>query len=107
MEFLTHLIKGKCVEGNWIPLKASLGNTGISHLIFADDLILFAKVTEEVCEAISQVLQVFCPELGQKMSVDKSRIYFSPNVDQVKREEVCEKLGIQSTSNFWKISRLS
>ena len=34
--------------------------------------------------------------------MDKSRIYFFPNVAQVKREEVCAKLGIQSTSNFGK-----
>lgn len=81
MKFLTHLIEGKCVEDSWIPLKASLGNTGISHLIFADDLILFAKVTEEACEAISEVLQVFCFKSGQKVNVDKSRIYFSPNMD--------------------------
>ena len=107
MKFLTHLIEGKCVEGSWIPLKASLGNTGISHLIFADALILFAKFIKEAFEAISEVLQVFCFKLGQKVSVDKSRICFSPNVDQVKKEEVCEKLGIQSTSKFWKISRLS
>lgn len=102
MEFLTPLIEGKCVQGSWIPLKASRGNIGISHLIFADDLILFANVTEEACEAMLEVLQVFCSESSQKLSVDKSRMYFSPNVDQVKREEVCDKLGIQSTSNFGK-----
>ena len=53
---------------------------GISHLFFADDLILFAKVDEDSCEAISEVLDEFCEESGQKVSVEKSRIYFSPNV---------------------------
>ena len=64
MEFLTHLIEGKCVDGSWIPLKASRGNIQISHLIFADDLILYAKVMEKACEAISEVMQVFCSKSG-------------------------------------------
>lgn len=44
MEFLRQLIERKCLEGAWIPMKASSGNMGISHLFFAVDLILFAKV---------------------------------------------------------------
>ena len=31
----------------------------ISHLFFSDDLIMFAKVDEETCEAISEVLRIF------------------------------------------------
>ena len=80
MEYLGHLIEKKCMEGVWKPLKASRDNIGISHLFFADDLILFAKVDEDSCEAILEVLDEFYEELGQKVSMEKSRIYFSPNV---------------------------
>ena len=44
MENLSHLIKQKCVEGAWVPLKASWDNLEFSHLLFADDIILFSKV---------------------------------------------------------------
>ena len=64
MEYLTHLIEGKCVDGSWFPLKASRENVGISHLIFADNLILFVKVNNKNCEAIAEVLQTFCSESG-------------------------------------------
>ena len=69
---------------------------------FADDLILFAKVNNEVCEAISDALLVLCTESRQKVSVEKSRIYFSLNVDLDMKEIVCDRLGMRATSNFGK-----
>ncbi|KAK9991108.1 hypothetical protein SO802_026093 [Lithocarpus litseifolius] len=102
MEYLGHLIEQKCVEGMWKPLKASRDNVGISHLFFADDLLLFAKVDSEACEAVPQVLCNFCNESGQKISLEKSRIYFSPNVDSEVKEEVCERLCIPATTNIGK-----
>ena len=100
MEYLGHLIDKKCMEEVCKPLKASRDNIGISHLFFADDLILFAKVDEDSCETISEVLDEFCEESGQKVSVDKSRIYFSPNVQAELRREICSRLGIQATANI-------
>ena len=102
MEFLEHLIEQKCVAGDWKLLKASRGNIDISHLFFADDLILFAKVEEHTCEVILEVLSKFCKESGQKVSLEKSRIYFSPDVQEGVKEEICTKLGIQATTNIGK-----
>ena len=68
----------------------------------ADDLILFAKVNKEICEAISDVLLTFCSESEHKVSSDKSRIYFSPNVALELKESVCENLGMLETKNFGK-----
>ena len=102
MEFLGHLIELKCVVGDWKPLKASHGNIGITHLFFADDLILFAKIEENTGEVISEVLNRFCKESDQKVSLEKSRIYFSPNVQEGVKEEICSNLGIQATTNISK-----
>ena len=102
MEYLGRLVEEKCSKGAWIPLKASRGNLKISHLFFADDLVLFAKVNKEICEAIPDVLRNFCLESGQKVSLDKSRIYFSPNVALELKERVCESFGMLETNNFGK-----
>ena len=102
MEYLSHLIEQKCVEGSWIPLKASRDNLGFSHLLFADDIILFCKVGHDACDAISDVLNKFFLESGQKISLEKSRIYFSPNVKKEERMEVCDLLGIQETRSIGK-----
>lgn len=69
-------------------MKASSGNMGISHLFFAVDLILFAKVNDKVCDAISDVFQIFCATSGLKISAEKSKIYFSTNVDPAQKERV-------------------
>ena len=100
--YLGNLIEEKCSKGSWCPLKASWGNLSISHLFFADDLILFAKVNNEICEVIPEVLRIFCMELGQKISNEKSRIYFSANVGEDLKERVCDKLGIFENKDFGK-----
>ena len=100
MEYLGALIEKECVAKRWIPIKASRENVAISHLFFADDLMLFAKVSKEGCEAIKDVLDVFCVESGQKISLEKSWIYFSPNVQSNIKDKACEYLGIHETTNI-------
>ena len=64
MEYLVSLIEKQCLEGDWIPVKASWNNIGISHLFFADDLVLFSKASEQGSEAIKEVLDCFYGESG-------------------------------------------
>ncbi|KAK4604705.1 hypothetical protein RGQ29_012964, partial [Quercus rubra] len=51
---------------------------------------------------VKEVLDKFCEELGQVISYEKSRIYFSPNISTNLKEKVCNNLGIQATSNLGK-----
>ena len=74
MEYLGFLIEEKCSNSSWCSLKASCGNIKISNIFFADDLILFAKATNEIGDVILEVLQDFYLESGQKISCAKSRI---------------------------------
>ena len=98
MEFLGYLIDKECMEKKWTPMKASRANLEISHLFFTDDLMFFAKVDKKGAASIKRVLELFCVESGQAISVDKSHIYFSPNTPSNLKDNVCEILGIQATS---------
>ena len=74
----------------------------ISHLFFADDLVLFARADFINCSAIKDVLDDFCSISGQTISEAKSRVFFSPNVDRDTQESLCDILGFASTPNLGK-----
>lgn len=46
MERLAYDIQKEVSGGAWKPIHISRGGTGISHLFFADDLMLFGEATE-------------------------------------------------------------
>ena len=98
MEYLGFLINKSCRRDEWTPLKASKHNLGISHLFFADDLMLFAKANKAGADSIQKVLSKFCKESGQLISAEKSCIYFSPNVPLNARDDIYGLLNIAETS---------
>ncbi|KAK7843608.1 hypothetical protein CFP56_012087 [Quercus suber] len=102
MDYLGQLIEEKCRGKLWQPVKASQSGPAFSHLFFANDLILFAKVDGVNCAAISDVLDTFCSIYGQTVSETKSRVYLSPNVDRDTRESLCDILGFASMTYLGK-----
>ena len=102
MEVLGALLEEKCKAKLWNSVKASQGGPKFSNVFFADDLMLFAKADRKNCTAIRDVLDSFCEMSGQKISTEKSQVYFSPNVDPEKRIELGEILGFRSTPTLGK-----
>lgn len=86
----------------WDPMKASRNDPSFSHLFFMDDLVLFAQADRKNCCNVRETLDSFCELSGQKASLHKSKVYFSPNIDPNLREEMCVILGINSTPNLGK-----
>ena len=102
MEYLSHLIKGKCNQKLWPSVRTSQGGLPISHLMFANDVMLFARADHVSCSTIRDVLNEFCSKSGQSISEAKSRDFFSPNVDRDQRESLYDILGFASTPNLGK-----
>ena len=59
VNFLGQLIEEKCSAKLWNPIKVSQRGPSVSHLMFADDLVLFAKANNANCCAIRDVLDEF------------------------------------------------
>ena len=87
------LIIEKCEAKFWDPVKATPGGIAFSHILFADDLVLFAKADRKNCIAIKDAIETFCVLSGQKVSDEKSCVFFSLNVSRDAREELCNTFG--------------
>lgn len=80
IEQLRHMILDSIHEGNWKPITICRGGPSLLHLMFTDNVVLFAEASLEQIKIIKHCLDSFCDWSGQKVSFDKSQIYFSANV---------------------------
>lgn len=55
-------------RGRWRPLKTSRGGPAVSHLFFADDILLFAEATEAQVECILDGINRFCKASRQRIN---------------------------------------
>lgn len=98
------------VETNkWHPIQLAHGGPRISHLafadnllLFADNLLLFAEVSEDQVLLVKKILDLFCRCSSQKVSEAKSRIFFSKNVNGVLRNHLSHMAGFQVTDDLGK-----
>lgn len=66
----------------------------ISHLLFADDNLLFGKATMEECMVIKSVLEDYEAALGQHVNFTKSNIVFSKVVLEALRQSIVDVLTV-------------
>ncbi|KAA3477021.1 reverse transcriptase [Gossypium australe] len=74
----------------------------VTHLFFANDSLIFGDAIVDVARVLKEKLEIYAQSSGQGMNFDKSRVFFSSNVNQNNREEVCRLLGVNSSINLEK-----
>lgn len=67
----------------------------ISHVLFADDIYLYCKADHEDASKVMELLAVYERELGQRVNKDKSTVFFSANVIEHNRVNLCQELQIR------------
>jgi hypothetical protein len=102
LERLGHRIQDLVNNGNWSPLKFGSGSAAvsISHMMFADDLIMIAEATVDQAHLIRNVLDDFCSKSGQKVNLHKSKVFFSNNMKESNAQVICDILGVEQTSDL-------
>ena len=65
----------------------------VTHLLFADDSIIYCKASEQESREVLSILQKYEEASGQKINTDKSSMFFSRNTKEEKREEMKDILG--------------
>ena len=67
--------------GNYIDrgIRVSFRTPWVSHLLFADDSLIFIKASTESASRLNEILGIYGEASGQCVNGAKSSIYFSPN----------------------------
>ena len=78
----------------WKGIKLCRSASAISHLLYADDSLLFTEASSVGFSVVSQVLQKYSDLSGQVINFQKSNIIFSPNVPHA------DKLHLSWTMNI-------
>lgn len=94
MERLCHLIDEAVEDKRWKPIRLSRGGPELSHICFADDLILFAEASVTQIRVIRKALEAFCKASGQKVSLPKYKNFFSNNVTRGRGGRISRECGI-------------
>nr|ABW81175.1 non-LTR retrotransposon transposase [Arabidopsis cebennensis] len=102
LERLCHQIDLAVGTKEWKPISMSRGGPLLSHICFADDLILFAEASVAQIRVVRKVLEKFCIASGQKVSLEKSKIFFSQNVHRDLEKFISDESGIKSTKELGK-----
>lgn len=93
-EGLSSLMRMTLSEEKIKGAKASKGEPQISHLLFADDSILFGDATIVGAKAFKIMLKEYEICFGQCINFSKSTIFFSTNTSNVDCQNVSGVLGI-------------
>lgn len=80
-------------------VKVSQRGPAITHLLFADDSLLFCKVTNREGSVLREVLRHYELLSGQCINLDKSGLFFSPNSLPADRSQFMTTFGVSECNN--------
>ncbi|PNX59423.1 ribonuclease H, partial [Trifolium pratense] len=100
MEKLSIAINDAVQHGAWTPINISDNGPRLSHLFFADDVLLFTKAKNSQLRFINDLFARFSQASGLKINLSKSRAFYSGGIPQAKINKLTSISGIRSTSSL-------
>ncbi|KAK5840243.1 hypothetical protein PVK06_009132 [Gossypium arboreum] len=98
-EGLSSLMRLAKNEGLWKGVKMSKRGLEITHLLFADDCMMFGEATERGAMVLKDILKEYESCSGQRVNFSKSTIFYSSNTTEDKKVEVSSLLGVRISKN--------
>ena len=100
VEGFTSLLQKAELEGRIHGVSICRRAPKISHLLFADDSLLFCQAIERETQETLDVLKLYVEASGQCLNMEKSSVYFSSNTSSQKRESIKAMLGVNEVDRF-------
>ncbi|KAA3457116.1 reverse transcriptase [Gossypium australe] len=79
--------------------KVSREAPSITHLMFADDCILFGDVSNRGINVLKEILREYEACSGQCVNFEKTTVFFSANVTDQERNVVCQTFNVQCSND--------
>jgi hypothetical protein len=95
-EGLSSLLQQKEGRGELYGIRNGRLGPPISHLLFADDSIFFARSDDRSVDALKNTLKVYCEGSGQKNNLEKSSVFFGDHCPDQVKQKVKTSLEVQS-----------
>ncbi|CAN1788506.1 LINE-1 retrotransposable element ORF2 protein, partial [Linum perenne] len=99
---LSFLIQQDLASKNLKGIKLNYRCPDLSHVLFADDTLIFGKATLSEASQIKLVLQRYCSLSGQAVNDDKSALFFSANTPEEVKLAISEALNIPTDTKLGK-----
>ncbi|KAL5757923.1 hypothetical protein ACOSP7_020534 [Xanthoceras sorbifolium] len=100
VEAFSAMIHGKAQREGPLGFRCCRGNPPVSHLFFADDSVLFCRVSKANGAAIKRILKIYEEGFGQQINFLKSSVSYSPNVNTQARLSFQNMLGLSGSSSY-------
>jgi hypothetical protein len=98
-EVLSRLIDREISNGALNGVKMNPAGVAFTHVMYADDLILFAKATNREVKVLNDCLENYCLWSGQIVNREKSGLVFSKLVTRERKRAVKEELNMKLISS--------
>ena len=70
----------------------------MSHLLFADDILLFLKANVDEADVVNRMITTYCDASGQQVNLSKSSIFFSKGCGQTLKDGIKALMHVENES---------
>lgn len=102
MEVLGHKIQQAVNTNKWQPYKIGKDGLAVSHIFFADDLLLFGEASIQQAIVMFEIIQTFYGESGQRVNGRKSKIWYAPKTPLGVIQAISRTFDIPTTHDLGK-----
>lgn len=89
-------------RGDIVSVKVVRQAPPVSHLLFADDSILFSRANQDEVNKIKEIISIYEAASGERINMGKSELSTSDNLTAIRREELGRELGARQVIQYSK-----